>query len=90
MFAWIKEGVKMPREMFQAVISLIIALFLFWLLYRIKNRIARLVRNKIIKDFPQITSTIEAFQQKINYLNSRLEFLECKINALENKIKNKP
>ena len=73
----------MPNEMFYAVVSLVILLFVFWLFYRIKRRLARIIKNKIIDEFPYITNQIENFQKTIDYLNSRIELLERKVNALE-------
>lgn len=73
----------MSREIFQFLIPVIIGLFIFWLLYRINRRIARTVRDKIIDGFPNITTQLNNFQHKIDYLYSRVEVLERKINELE-------
>lgn len=73
----------MSGELYQILIPVIVALFIFWLLYRIKRRIIKIVRNKIIDDFPNITNKIDSFQQKVDYLNVRVEFLERKVNELE-------
>lgn len=80
----IKE-VKMSNEIFHVLVPVIIALFIFWLLYRIKRRLAKIIKNKIIDEFPHITDQIENFQKTIEYFNSRLDLLEHKVNELEKK-----
>ena len=78
----------MPEDFDQVIIPIIICLFVIWLLYRINNRIAqKVVGNKISKDFPYLKSSAENFQHKIDYLVSRMEVLEQKINELEKKFK---
>jgi len=77
----------MPNEIFHALVPVIIALFVFWLIYRIRRRVAKMMKNKIIDEFPLIAKQIEDFQKTIEYLNSRIDLIERKIDALENKIK---
>lgn len=72
----------MTQEMVQVVVIVIIALLLILLLVRMKRRVMMLVKNKIIDDFPQIRSTFENYQQKIDVLTARVELLERKIEEL--------
>ncbi|GEM_PF-1860975 len=78
----------MPEDFDQVILPVIICLFVIWLLYRINNRIAKsVVGNKLSKDFPYLKSSAENFQHKVDYLASRLEVLEQKINEIERKFK---
>lgn len=64
----------------QVLIPLVIFLFVIWLVYRIENRIAR---KTIYRNFPFFKDAVENFQQKIDNLNSRLDFLEGKIRTMQ-------
>ncbi len=78
----------MPEDFDQVILPVIVCLFVLWLLYRINNRIAqRVVRNKISKDFPYLKTSAENFQHKVDYLHSRVEVLEQRINEFERKFK---
>jgi hypothetical protein len=78
----------MPEDFDQVILPVLVCLFVIWLLYRINNRIAKkAVGNRISKDFPYLKSSAENFQHKVDYLASRLEVIEQKINELERKFK---
>jgi polyhydroxyalkanoate synthesis regulator phasin len=71
----------------KAIVPVIIALLIIWLIYRIRNRIRLIVKEEIYNNLPSIKETIDDFEYRINYLKSEVEALERKIKELENKIK---
>lgn len=71
----------------EILIPVVLFLFIFWLIYRIENRIAR---QAIYRNFPFFKDAVGNFQQKIDNLNARIELLEGKLITLERKINNPP
>ena len=67
------------------IIPGIVAILIIWLIYRIKNRLRRIIQNEIYKNFPSIKNTIDSFEQRLNYLKGQIESLERKINELQSK-----
>ncbi len=78
----------MSEEIFKVIIPLLIALLIIWLVYRIKNGIKHIIQKEVGDNFPFIKDATNNFSHKIDYLNTRVELLERRINELENKIKN--
>jgi polyhydroxyalkanoate synthesis regulator phasin len=70
----------------QLVASVLIVLFVFWLIFRIEKRVANMIRNKIFENFPNIKDQLDNFQHKLDYLTSQMEFLQRKVSALEDKM----
>ena len=79
----------MSEDIFKALVPVIIALLIIWLIYRIKNRIKILIRDEIYNNFPSIKDTIDNFEHRIDYLKTQIEILEGKIKEPENKTENK-
>lgn len=77
----------MSNEMFHVAMAILIGLFIFWLLYRIKMRLTKLMTNKIVQELPSLLGQIENFKKTLDYLTSRTELLERRLDALENKAK---
>jgi len=76
----------MSEAMSQILVPLSIVLLLFCFLFLIKRRVSRVIHNKIVDEFPNISTEIDNFQLKIDYLNSRIDSLERKVNELASKI----
>ena len=68
------------------LIPVAIALFIIWLIYRIRYRTRRMISKEVYKEiykhFPTIRKEMDNFEYRIKYLNSRLADLENKINEL--------
>jgi len=73
----------MPENISQLIIPAFIFLFIMWLIHRIENRAAK---EAIFKNFPFFKDAVGSFQLKIDYLTTRVEALEEKVNKLEHKI----
>lgn len=58
----------------------VLLLFIIWLVHRIEKRTAE---DAIYKNFPFFKDAVNSFQQKLDYLNLRIEQLESRINKLE-------
>jgi cell division protein FtsB len=77
----------MSEYISKAIIPVIIALLIIWLIYRIRNKIRLIVKDEIFNNLPSIRNTVNDFEYRINYLKAEVEVLERKINELERKIK---
>lgn len=77
----------MSEELFKILIPGVIALLIIWLIYRIKNRIKRTIRDEIYSHFPSIKDEVDNFQRRIDYLKIQIEGIEQRIRELESKIK---
>ena len=77
----------MSEDTTRLIILAVIALFVIWLIYRIKNRIKLMIRDEIYHNLPSVRDAIKNFEGRINYLNTLVEVLEKKIKELENKAK---
>jgi cbb3-type cytochrome oxidase subunit 3 len=66
------------------IFPIVIFLFIIWLVYRIENRAAREV---IYRNFPFFKEAVDSFHIKLEYLITRVDALEDKIDRIENKIK---
>ena len=73
----------MPQDLIRALVPVIIALLLLWLLYRIKRNIRLLIREEIFKDFPSVKDAIDKFDQRIGFLTAEIEALERKIAKIK-------
>lgn len=73
----------MPENISRLIVPALIFLFIMWLIQRIENRAAR---EAIFKNFPFFKEAVDSFQLKIDYLTTRVEALEEKVNKLEHKI----
>ena len=76
----------MPQDM-KILLPIVLALFIIWLVFRMKRRIPFIVRNEVYNHFPSIKETITSFEQRIEYLKIQLEVLERKMNELEHRMK---
>ena len=65
----------------------VVALFIIWLIYRTERRIKLTVKNEIYNNFPAIKHAIGNFEQRIDYLKTRIETLNHRINELEKRTK---
>jgi pilus assembly protein TadC len=66
------------------IIPIVIFLFIIWLVYRIENRAAKEV---IYRNFPFFKDAVDSVHLKLEYLITRVDVLEEKINRIESKIK---
>ena len=77
----------MSEELFKIFIPAIIALLIIWLIYRIKRGIKRTITDEIYNNFPLIKSSIDGFQQKIEFFKTEIEVFENKLKDIEGRIK---
>ena len=75
----------MPEDVYNLLGMSVVALFIVWLIYRTENRIKLTVKNEIYNNFPSIKHAIGNFEQKIDYLKTRIESLNNRLNELEKK-----
>jgi hypothetical protein len=66
------------------ILPIVTFLFIIWLVYRIENRAAKEV---IYRNFPFFKDAVNSFQLKLEYLITRIDAVEDKIDRIENKIK---
>ncbi|MFH1577923.1 MAG: hypothetical protein ABIC18_02505 [Candidatus Omnitrophota bacterium] len=71
----------------QAIIPALIFLLVIWLVYRFEIRMKPIVNNAVYNNFPFLKDTVSGLQQKIDYINTRLEAFESRMVKLENKPK---
>jgi len=77
----------MNEDIAKALLPVLVALFMIWLIYRIKNKVHLMIKNEIFKNFPTIRDTIGNLEFRLKYMTSQLEALEKRIKELEPKIK---
>ena len=73
----------MPENVYQALIPIVVILFVIWLVYRIEKRLKPMVKDEIYGNFPFFKDAIEGFGLKINYITTRIEELERRVKELE-------
>ena len=77
----------MSEDIAKALIPVLIALFMIWLIYRIKYKVHLMIKNEIFKNFPTIKDAIGNLEFRLKYITNQLETLEKRIKELEPKIK---
>jgi hypothetical protein len=82
-------NIPIPQSTHQAVIAVLVFLFVMWLIHRIENRIKSIAQNVAYNNFPFLRRAVDSFQTKLDHLISRVDALEDRIYNLEkNKTKN--
>lgn len=76
----------MDENVLQLVRTVLIFLFLIWLVHRIEIRAAK---DAIYKNFPFFKDAVNNFQIKLDYLSARAEALEARIGKIESMLKSK-
>lgn len=66
-----------------AIISAIIFLFIIWLVHRFEKYFGK---HSLFSNFPFLKDSLENFQRKIDYLTTRIEIIEEKINKIEQRL----
>ena len=80
-------NIPVPENVHQAVIAILVFLFVVWLIHRIENRIKSIAQDVAYNNFPFLKKAVESFQDKLDHLNSRVGALEDRTYNLE---KDKP
>lgn len=75
MFSLIALGDTRPY-----VLPLLVFLFMVWLLHRVEKRAAD---SAIYRNFPFFKEAVNSFQQKMDYLGTRIDQLEMRMRRLE-------
>lgn len=75
----------MSHAMITAIIPAIVALLIIWLIYRIKKQLNQMIKNEIFGNFPFIKDSMTDLERRIDYLKTKIEALERKINETQNK-----
>ncbi len=70
----------MLGDMHQFILPVVLLLFIIWLVHRLERRI---VEGAIYKNFPFFKEAVNSFQQKLDYLDLRIEQIENRISNLE-------
>lgn len=77
----------MSEDIAKALIPALVALFIIWLIYRIKNQVHLMIKNEIFKNFPTIKDSIGNLEYRLKFIKNELESFEKRIKDLEAKIK---
>ena len=75
------------QEFLKVIIPVVIVILILWLIFRIKRQIKNMVKDEIYGDFPMFKEALENYKLKIDYLNDRIETIEHRLRALEQKQK---
>lgn len=70
----------MQEAIYHVVVAALILLFVLWLIYRIESRVAK---HLVYKNMPYMKDSVNSFQLKLDYLTSRINSIEEKVNNLE-------
>jgi hypothetical protein len=76
----------MSEDFSSALIPVVIALFIIWLIYRIKFQIKTMIKNEIFNHFPLIKDSIATLDFRLNYIKNQLESCEKKLKEIEAKL----
>lgn len=77
----------MSEDIAKALLPVLVALFMIWLIYRIKYKVHLMIKNEIFKNFPTIRDTIGNLEFRLKFIANQLESIEKRIKELEPKIK---
>ena len=77
----------MPDFTNQALVPVLVLLFIIWLIHRIETRMRPIAKKAVYDNFPFLKNSVDNVEQKLKYINTRMESMEVRIAELEEKIK---